>query len=235
MITETQQIYLEGVCLDLRVKNIKNIHLRVCPPEGKVSISAPIHVSLDALKSFVASKLSWIKKHQSRFLKQPGQRPKQYLSNESHYCKGKKYLLNVIYCKGLPKVEIREQSYIDLYVRPNSNLEQRRRITLNWYRQQLKDSVPALVLKWQKILGVKLNGWGVKRMKTRWGTCNIRTKWIWLNLELIKKPEHCLEYLIVHEMVHLLERKHNSRYRAYLDKFMPQWRQYKEELKPGFI
>ena len=138
--------------------------------------------------------------------------------------------MNVIYQPGPPKVVIRNKSYLDLYVRPGSDLAQRQRVMTAWYRRQLKRQIPLLLAKWQPIIGVEANEWGVKQMKTKWGTCNIRARRIWLNLELAKKPTHCLEYIIVHELVHLLERLHNVRFRAFMDRFMPQWRSYRDEL-----
>ena len=230
MITETQQIKLKDICLDVIRKDIKNIYLSVYPPTGRIRISVPLRMSLDTLRVFVISKLAWIRKQQSKYLKQARETPRKYLNRESHYFEGVRYSLNVIYHNAPRKVEIRNQTYIDLYVRKGSNLDCRRKVMIEWYRQQLKDRIPVLISKWQKTLGLELKTWGVKRMKTRWGTCNVKAKRIWLNLELAKKPGHCLEYIIVHEILHLLERKHNGRYRAYMDKFMPQWRSYKEEL-----
>ncbi|MGF1539358.1 MAG: SprT-like domain-containing protein [Pleurocapsa sp.] len=141
-----------------------------------------------------------------------------------------RYLLNVIYHSAAPKVVVRNKTYLDLYVRYGSLQEQREQVLINWYRQQLKAQLPPLIAKWEQVIGVSIDDWGVKKMKTRWGTCNIQAKRIWLNLELIKKPQHCLEYVIVHELVHLLERHHGDLFKAYMSKFMPNWNFYKEEL-----
>ncbi|MDD1609357.1 MAG: M48 family metallopeptidase [Methylococcaceae bacterium] len=129
-----------------------------------------------------------------------------------------------------PKVTLRHNTHLDLYVPHNSQLEKREQVLIAWYRQALKAKIPELIHKWQPIIGVTVRDWGVKRMKTKWGTCNINAARIWLNLELIKKPEHCLEYVVVHEMVHLLERHHNARFTAYMDQFLPHWRSHKHEL-----
>jgi predicted metal-dependent hydrolase len=174
--------------------------------------------------------LGWIKRQQSKFVVQERQSPREFVSGESHYFQGSHYLLNVIYQPGTPQVILRNKKYIDLIVRPGSTTAQREQVLENWYRQQLKEMIPPLIAKWEEIIGVKVNEWGVKQMKTKWGTCNIRAKRIWLNLALIKKPEHCLEYVVVHELVHLLERLHNDKFTGYMSKFMPQWRLYKEEL-----
>jgi len=179
--------------------------------------------------------MAWIKKHQLKFEAQQRQSERQFVSGESHYYKGNRYLLNVIYHNAAPKVEIRNKTYIDLYVRVGSTLEQREKVLTEWYRRQLKDQIPPLIDKWQKIIGVEVSDWGIKKMKTKWGTCTIEKHRIWLNLELAKKSKQCLEYIIVHEMVHLIERKHSDRFVAYMDKFIPQWHFYKDDLNRSML
>lgn len=216
--------------IDVVRKNIKNLRLSVHPPDGKVRIASPLSVDDETIRLFAISKLNWIKKKQAKFKAQPRQFEREYVSGESHYYKGDRYLLNVIYHAAAPKVIVRDKTCIDLYVRYGSIQEQREQVLTNWYRQRLKAQLPPLIAKWEQVIGVNTNDWGVKKMKTRWGTCNIQAKRIWLNLELIKKPPHCLEYVIVHELVHLLERNHGDRFKAYMTKFMPYWSFYKEEL-----
>ncbi len=216
--------------IDVVKKDIKNLHLGVYPPDGRVRIASPSKVSDESIRLFAISKLSWIKKQQAKFQAQSRQSPREYVSGESHYYKGDRYLLNVIYHQAPPKVVIRNKTYIDLYVREGSSQQQREKVLIEWYRQQLKAELPDLIAQWQQIIGVSINDWGVKKMRTKWGTCNIQAKRIWLNLELIKKPQHCLEYVIVHELVHLLERNHGDLFKAYMNKFMPNWVFYKEEL-----
>ena len=216
--------------IDVVKKDIKNLHLAVYPPDGRVRIASPLKLDDESIRLFAISKLGWIKKKQAKFQAQPRQSPREYVSGETHYFKGDRYLLNVIYHQATPKVVIRNKTYLDLYVRHGSIREQREQVLTNWYRQQLKAELPILIAKWEKIIGVSVNDWGVKKMKTKWGTCNIEAKRIWLNLELIKKPQDCLEYIIVHELVHLLERKHGDRFKAYMSKFMPNWSSYKDEL-----
>ena len=196
----------------------------------RVRIAAPTKVDDDAVRLFAISKLSWIKKNQAKYINQERQTERKYVSGESHYFSGQRYLFNVVHYSGYPKVVIRNKKYIDLYIKENYTSEQRENVMTNWYRKTLKEQIPALIEKWQKVVGVEIAQWEVKKMKTKWGTCNREAKRIWLNLELAKKPERCLEYIIVHEMIHLLERNHTERFVAYMDKFMPQWRNYKKEL-----
>ena len=216
-------------------KDIKNLHLGVYPPEGRVRIAVPLRVNDEAVRLFAISKLSWIRRQQAKFEQQRRQSEREYVSGESHYFKGKRYLLNVVYQKSAPKVVVRSKTYMDLFVREDSDRQRREQVLLKWYRQQLKSDVPELIAKWQSIIGVDVKDWGIKLMKTKWGTCNAEAGRIWLNLELVKKPAHCLEYIVVHEMVHLLERNHNERFMAYMDEYLPQWRSCRDELNEGIL
>lgn len=224
------QISVSDFTIDVIRKGIKNMHLSVYPPSGRVRIAAPLNIDDEAVRLFAISKLSWIRKNQRKFENQQRQSPRAFAERESHYFDGKRYLLRVNEVEAPSKVELKSKTYIDLYVRPNSTIEQRQAILSEWYRKQLKVQIPILIEKWEKIIDVNVADWGVKQMKTKWGTCNIEQKRIWINLELAKKPSYCLEYIIVHEMIHLLERHHNDRFLSYIDKFMPQWKFYKEEL-----
>lgn len=224
-----QQIELGDIKIDVEQKNIKNIHLSVCPPDGHVKISAPKRIDLDIIRLFVINKLKWIKKHQEIFKNQKREAPKEYLSKELHYFQGKTYLLKLIEHSAKPVV-ILTHNNIELYVRPDSSKEKRKEILDAWYRTEMKKVIPEMLEKWEKIIGVKADDFGIKKMRTKWGTCNIRAKRIWLNLELTKKPLNCLEYVLVHELVHLLERDHNDRFKNYMSEFMPKWRFLKDEL-----
>ncbi len=225
-----EQITISDITIDVIRKNIKNIHLAVYPPTGRVRLAVPMQLTDDTIRLFVVAKLSWIKRHQRKFKAQDRQLPREYKNRESHYFQGTRYLLNVIEKDAPPKVTLRSKTYIDLTIRPNTPVEKRHEIMTEWYRTELKKEIPALIEKWEKVIGVKANDWQVKQMKTKWGTCNITRKRIWLNLELAKKPIQCLEYVIVHELVHLLERHHNNRFKEFMDVFMPHWRAHKEEL-----
>jgi len=226
-----EKIIINNIEIELTKKNIKNLHLSVHPPDGRVKISAPQYMDTDTIRLFAISKLSWIRKQQKKFINQERQPEREYVSGESHYFLGQRYLLNVIYTnKRKQGVEIRNKKYIDLYVRENTPKYLRERAMTEWYRRELKKLIPTIIAKWEPIIGVEVNEFGVKKMKTRWGSCNPKAKRIWLNLELVKKSPTCIEYVVVHEMTHLLERKHNERFIAYMDKFLPNWRAIKEEL-----
>ena len=223
------QIELGNIIIDVEQKDIKNIHLSVYPPDGKVKIAAPERMDLDTIRVFAINKLKWIKKQQQTFRNQVREAPREYLSKESHYFQGKRYLLKIIEQDTKPKVVLKH-SKLELYVRPNTSSEKRKEIIEEWYRDEMKNTIPKMIEKWEKKIGVIANEFGVKKMRTKWGTCNIEAKRIWLNLELAKKPLECLEYIVVHELVHLLERKHNDTFIKYMNEFMPKWRFYRDEL-----
>lgn len=230
MSTAKNQLTVSNLVVDVVRKDIKNLHLAVYPPHGRVRIAVPLLVDDDAVRLAVVAKLGWIKRQQARFAEQKRQSPREYVTGESHYFQGQRYLLNVIYENVTPCVEIRNHAKIDLYVRPQSDRIQRERVMLKWYRQQLREVVPPLLEKWEGKIGVETAAWGIRHMKTKWGTCNIEARRIWLNLELIKKPTRCLEYIIVHELVHLHERHHNNRFTALMDNYMSDWRLLRDEL-----
>ena len=193
-------------------------------------VRKPLNIDDAAVKLFAISKLAWIKKNQRKFGQQERQSPRVFAQRESHYFEGRRYLLRVTEHQAPAKIIIKTKTYIDLFVRPNTSIEQRNNILNEWYRKQLKSQIPAMIAKWEKIIGVSISDWGVKQMKTKWGTCNIEQKRIWLNLELAKKPLHCLEYIVVHEIIHLLERHHNAHFLLLMEKYLPKWKYFKEEL-----
>ena len=225
-----QQIEISNFTIDVIRKSIKNIHLSVYPPTGRVRIAAPLNTDDDTVRLFAISKLSWIKRHQRNFANQERQSPRIFETRESHYFQGRRYLLRVTEHDAQSKVVLKTKTYIDLFVRPDTSIAQRQNILNEWYRSELKKLIQPIIEKWQTIMQVQVNEWQVKQMKTKWGTCNIEKKRIWLNLELAKKPIHCLEYIIVHEMVHLLERHHNDRFLHYINTYLPNWKQLKTEL-----
>ena len=155
---------------------------------------------------------------------------KEYVSGEKHFFLGICYLLNVVETSEKQHAEIRNSKYIDLYVRPGSSKEKREKVLLEWYRENLKNIIPVYIEKWEEVMKVKVNNFGIKLMKTRWGTCNVRDKKIWINLELAKKNPRCIEYVVIHEMVHLIERSHNDIFKGYMSKFLPNWKSIKDEL-----
>jgi predicted metal-dependent hydrolase len=225
---------VSGISIEVVRKAIKNLHIGVYPPEGRVRVAAPSRMSLEAIRLAVVGRLGWIRKHQQKFAMQERQSPREYSSGETHYFNGHRYRLNIISHYGHPRIVIRP-GILEMHVNPESDAGYRRRVLSGWYRRQLKDLIPELIAKWEGIMGVDVAEWGVKQMKTKWGTCNITARRIWLNLELAKKPHHALEYIVVHEMTHLLEKGHGERFKGLMDLFLPHWRQYKEELNRGTL
>ena len=225
------KIKVEDIEVEVIKKNIKNLNLSVHPPYGQVRLSVPKRMTDKDIKTFIISKAPWITKHQEKF-KQLEVLPKnRFISGEIHYFFGDEYTLNLIYQdKGKSKVSVRDKRYIDLYVKEESSEEERVYIIKEWYRKELKSKIPFLIEKWERIMDVGVNEFGVKQMKTRWGTCNTRDKRIWINLELAKMSPHFLEYIVVHEMAHLLERGHGPKFKAIMDKYYPNWKNVKDEL-----
>ena len=223
------QIKLGDIVADVVLKNIKNVHLSVYPPAGKVRISAPARMSLDTIRIFAISKLGWIKQQQKKLRDQERETPREYLNRESHYVWGRRYLLTVAEADQPPTVELQHRKMV-LQVRPGTDETKKQTIVEDWYREQLKNSVPPLIAKWEPLMGVKVNRFFVQRMKTKWGSCSPSTLGIRLNTDLVKKPRECLEYIVVHEMTHLLEPTHNARFVALMDRFMPKWQFYRQIL-----
>jgi predicted metal-dependent hydrolase len=211
-------------------KPVKNLHLSVLPPNGWVRVTAPVSMKDDAIRTLLALRLPWIKKQQAKFTGQERQARRDYITGESHYFFGKRYRLELVYKDEAPLVFFKGKSKIVLQVRPESSVVKRQEVMTEWYRQELHKVVDGLVTKWQKKMGVRANFWGIKRMKTRWGTCNHKQKRILINLELVKKPVVCTEYVVVHELLHLVERKHNDRFTVLMTKYLPKWKSLKEEL-----
>jgi len=229
--SKTSQIVVDDVDVQILRKKIKNVHLRVYSHQGHVRVAAPMHVSDDAVRRLVIERIDWIRKQQLRLASRPEPLPREMISGERHYYLGEPYVLDVIERHGKAQVAMGNNTDLLLYVRPGTGVDKRELVLHEWYRQQIKAVVPELIEKWEPIVGVKVDEWAIKKMKTRWGTCNISSSRIWLNLELMKKPMECLEYVLVHEMVHLLERYHNKNFRDYMDRFMPDWRIHDELLK----
>ncbi len=227
---EKHQITVSNFVVDVVRKDIKNLHLGVYPPAGRIRVAVPLRVNDEAVRLFTISKLGWIKRQQAKFEQQERQTEREFVSGESHYYQGTRYLLNVEYRKGTPAVTFRNNKMLNLFVREESNVAERERVLTAWYRRQLKAEIAPLIIKWEAIIGVRVAEWGVKQMKTRWGSCKIEARRIWLNLELVKKPLYCLEYVIVHELVHLLERHHNARFEAHMNTFLPMWKHCRQEL-----
>lgn len=210
-------------------KPIKHVHLSVYPPDGRVRISAPEGMTLETIRLYAITKLVWIKRQQSKILAQERETPREYLDRESHYVWGKRYLLKVIPTEAGSTIRLKH-STLELHAPVASNASKRAELLEAWYREQIKAVVPALLAKWQPLMGVTAGRLHVQRMRTKWGGCNPETGLIRLNTDLAKKPSQCLEYILVHELTHLLEPTHNGRFQSLLDGFLPHWRQLKAEL-----
>jgi len=223
------RIQLGDIDVDVLHKDIKNIHLSVYPPTGAVRISAPLRMDLDTIRVFALSKLEWIRKQQKKLQEQERETPREYLDRESHYLWGKRYLLKVVEKDSVPSVNLKHSEMV-LQVRPGADADKRGTALNEWYRSQLKEAISPLALKWEKKLDVVAARTIVQKMKTKWGGCNPESGIIRLNLELAKKPPECLEYIIVHELLHLIEPTHNGRFIALADKHLPKWKFYREEL-----
>ena len=224
-------LVVSGIPVQVVRKPIKNLHLSVCPPDGHVRLAVPLHMTDDNVRLAVVTRLSWIKKQQANFQAQPRQSEREIVTGESHYVFGKRYRLEVIERRGRHEVIIKNNSTLQLFVNPSTSTQNRALVLTEWYRQQLKARIPDLLKYWEPLVGKQVSDWGIKKMKTKWGSCNISQRRIWLNLELAKKPIECLEYVMVHELVHLLERHHSDRFKAYMDKYLPQWQRCRDILK----
>ncbi|MBY0382308.1 MAG: M48 family metallopeptidase [Xanthobacteraceae bacterium] len=225
-----RNITVSGMKIDVVRKDIKNLHLGVYPPHGRIRVAVPLTVSDDAVRLAVITRLRWIKRQQTRFKCQDRQSKRDYVSGESHYFLGKRYRLQISEHNGRSKVAVRNASRIDLLTRGRSSKVERERIFMTWYRKELRLLAAPIIEAWAHKLDVPTPKWGIKRMKTKWGTCRIEARRIWLNLELIKKPAQCLEYIIVHELIHFLERHHNDHFVSLMDQHMPLWRHHRSVL-----
>ncbi len=223
------RFHLGEIKVDVVFKDIKNVHLSVYPPSGRVRISAPLRMNLDTVRVFAIAKLSWIRQQQDKLRGQERESPREFLDRESHYLRGKRYLLTVVEEDAPPTVE-RKHGKLLLRVRPGTDEAGRQAVVEAWYRRQLRQEVLPLIVRWEPLLGVKVKRFFVQRMKTRWGSCNPAARTIRLNTDLAKKPRECLEYIVVHEMVHILEPTHTARFVAFMDQFMPNWRFYRDQL-----
>jgi predicted metal-dependent hydrolase len=222
------QITLGDISVDVIKKDIKNVHLSVHPPTGRVRISAPQRMSIDTIRVFAVSKLAWIKHHQQKVQTQERETPREYLDRESHYVWGRRYLLRVVEDAERNEVTLSHNRFV-LSMKPGTPASRRVAIVDEWYRHRLKEAAAPILLRWEKLIGVKSSRLYVQRMKTRWGSCNHDSKAIRLNSELAKKPQDCLEYIVVHELLHLIEPTHNRRFTQLLEQYMPDW-QHRRDL-----
>lgn len=218
--------------IDIKVyrKDVKNLNITVHPPFGDVRVAVPLHMTETSVRMAIIGRLGWIKKQQADFKEQRRQSKREMMSGESHYLWGKHYRLNVIEHRGKYTIKKHGQ-WLDLFVNPRSTVDSRRKVIEDFYRSELKIALDELLVDWQKRLQVKMNAYGIRKMKTKWGSCNTDTARTLFNLELAKKPYECLEYIVVHELVHLLVRTHNDEFKALMDTYLPDWKQRKLLLK----
>ena len=230
-IVERRRLDVSGLPVEVLRKNIKHLYVGVHPPDGRVRVSAPLRFDEDAIRLAVVSRLAWIRRQQLRFARQELQSPREFATGDSHWFEGRRYRLDVIE-QGAepPDVRLRGSTTMELRVRPGADRGAREAVLDEWYRRRLEERLPALVAKWEPRAGITVGELRIRKMKTRWGSCNMAAGRIWLNLDLAKKPVSCLEYVVVHEMVHFHERLHNRRFYALMDRLLPDWRQRRSEL-----
>lgn len=224
-----ETIELGDILIAVTRKAVRNVHLSVHPPEGRVTLVAPTNTRLDVARAYAISKLGWIRSQQTKLQHQTRETPRQFVNRESHYLWGRRYLLNVEEVEARPGIML-DHKRITLKVRPGSSLEKRAQVMHEWHKRQLHEVVPPLIHRWESKLEVTVNRYYLQRMKTKWGSCNHRAGNIRLNTELVKKPRDLLEYIIVHEMAHLIEPTHNERFVDLLDRHYPGWHEARTEL-----
>ncbi|MCM1258230.1 MAG: M48 family metallopeptidase [Roseburia sp.] len=224
-----EEIILDGISVSVTKKSIKNMYIRVLPPDGTVKISAPRSVSDESICRFAQAKLPWIKEQRKLFQEKPCGAKREYITGEYCYVWGRKYRLEVQESDFGSRVFLSGDNLV-LRIKGESDASRREKLLNEWYRKEMRQTVPRLLKKCGDVVGVHAKEWQIKNMRTRWGTCNIAKKRIWLNLQLASKPPECLEYVIIHELVHLLERNHNKRFYGYMDVFYPGWREVRERL-----
>lgn len=222
-----------SLAVQLNRKTIKHLHISVLPPDGRVRVSAPEKMTDTAIRMAVISRIPWIKKQQRSFIEQPRQSEREMVSGESHYLWGRRYRLELTERVGCHEITRQGNSKLRLWVNPGTSRNNKARVLDDFYRTEMKHHTSELLDYWTPVLGMEPAAWGVKKMKTKWGSCSIQSKRIWLNLDLAKKPPECLEYILVHELVHLLERHHNERFRQFMDRYLPDWQERKALLNKG--
>lgn len=229
MSIASAHLQVAGVDVDVVYKHIKNMHIAVYPPLGRVRVAAPERLDDDAIRLAIVQRLPWIKRRREELLNAARQSKREMVTGESHYAWGQRYRLQAIETSGRIRFDLRGDKLI-MEAPAGSTAEERRDALDRWYRAALKAEIPALINKWEPVLGRDVAKWSVRRMKTKWGSCNREAAHLWFNLELAKKHPRCLEYIVVHEMTHLLERNHNEQFSQLMDSFIPDWRSRRDDL-----
>ncbi len=223
-------IEFDGIPIEIIKKRVKNMNLRIYPPDGTVKISVPFRFNEQLIRQSLSEKREWIHTHRERIRNRPKMTPTQLQTGSSIPFLGENYLFIVEENQNAPQIQITE-SIVHCFAPPSSTEADHQRLLDQWYKKQMQNLLPELIVHWETIIGVKVREWGIKKMKSRWGSCNTKAARIWLNLHLIKKPQICLEYVLVHELVHLLEARHNKRFYNFMTQFMPKWREYEHLLE----
>lgn len=229
MSTASAYLTVRGIDVDVVYKEIKNLHIGVYPPLGRVRVAAPTRLDDDQIRLAVIQRLTWIKRQRKQLQDVPRQTEREMLTGESHFVWGNRYRLKVVERPGSTHLEI-DGDRLVLYASSEATVEKRRECLDQWYRQQLRHALPELIAKWETQLEISVPKWTIRRMKTKWGSCNRETRHIWFNVELAKKHPDCLEYILVHEMTHYFERNHGERFTKLMDGFMPDWRSRRDQL-----
>jgi predicted metal-dependent hydrolase len=229
MSTASGYLTVRGINIDVVYKDIKNLHIGVYPPIGRVRVAAPDRLDEEQIRLAVIKRLPWIKRQRQQLQDAARQSPREMVTGESHYVWGVRHRLKVIERPGRAHVEV-DGGRLLMYVSVGTDTDARIKLLQDWQRRQLRHTVPPLIAQWERVVGRKVPRWSVRRMKTKWGSCNRETGHIWFNLELAKKHPLCLEYIVVHEMTHLLERNHGERYTKLMDEFLPDWRSRRDQL-----
>lgn len=234
MYQQTRQLDVNGLAVDVVRKRIRRINLTVYAPDGRVRVAGPLRMSDAGVRKIILTRWEWIERHQKRVRERSAKLPAhEFVTGENHFYFGQPHRLEVIEIVGRGPssfgVKI-EDSTIVLTVPAGASRAVREKILLDGYRDLLRERAPVVLARWEEVVGVEAMTWGIKRMKTKWGTCNPRARRIWLSLELAKKPAHCLDYIMVHELTHILEPSHNARFKELMDRFMPDWRNHKKDL-----
>jgi predicted metal-dependent hydrolase len=229
MSTASAYLTIRGIDIDVIYKDIKNLHIGVYPPLGRVRVAAPHRLDDEQVRLAVIQRLPWIKEQREQLRSAARQSTREMITGESHYVWGVHRRMKVVERPGRAHLELDGERLL-LYVPAGTTTERRRQLLDRWYREQLRHVIPSLIAKWELMLDVSVSRWSIKRMKTKWGSCNQETGHIWFNVELAKKPPACLEYIVLHEMAHYLQRHHDDRFTKLMERFMPNWRSVRDQL-----
>ena len=229
MNTTSGYLFVRGIEVDIVYKDIKNLHIGVYPPMGRVRVAAPNRLDDERVRLAVIQRLPWIKKQRQQLRSAERQSKREMVTGESHYVDGMRYLLKVVERPGRAHIEL-DKSRLAMYIPDGTTAERKREILERWYRERLRATVPDLIIKWEPVMGIAIPRWTIRKMKTKWGSCNRKTGHLWFNVELVKHPPQCLEYIVVHEMAHFFEPNHGDRYAVLMDKFLPDWRSRRDLL-----